>query len=172
MARYWLGGRSTRIQPDFPGEEHAYAADRDVVRQGAVIFLHEILNRLSGVDFWSMHLSKANLAGVDLSNAHLEGAILTEADLEGADLRGTFASGMLPANFELACLQGADLCNSDISQGQIDSAITDGTTTLPDGTAAPIDEPDCGLNSGDASPPSPRTVDSRLRRLTNRRGGR
>jgi Pentapeptide repeats (8 copies) len=99
---------------------------------------------LAGVDFRTMSLTRANLAGVDLSNAHLEGANLGEADLEGAILSGTFTSGMLPANFTLACLQSADLSRSDISPGQIDLAITDRTTILPDGTNPSVDEADCG----------------------------
>jgi uncharacterized protein YjbI with pentapeptide repeats len=99
---------------------------------------------LTGVDFRRAELTGANLQGVNLSNAHLEGANLREADLEDSKLDYTFTSGTLPATFVSACLNGASLTGSDISSGQIDLAIVDESTVLPDGTFAIDDDENCG----------------------------
>ena len=73
---------------------------------------------------------KPDLYRADLSEANLSEANLIEANLEGANLEG--------ANFYRADLTGADLTGVDLreaknlTQEQIDSAITDEDTKLPD----------------------------------------
>jgi len=71
--------------------------------------------RLEGAKLWGAHLENARLW-----RAHLEGALLIRAHLKGADLEG-------------AHLEGADLREATgLTQGQIDKAITDGETRLPE----------------------------------------
>jgi hypothetical protein len=104
----------------------------------------ELQLNLAGTDLRSMPLAGANLEGVDLTGAHLEGADLTGADLNGATLNSVVATGLVPTKFKNACLKHARLLSSDISPGQIEAAITDKTTVLPDGSNAPVDEEGCG----------------------------
>jgi hypothetical protein len=67
---------------------------------------------LEGADFWEAHLQMANLC-----EAHMEEAVLTGAHLEGADMSGAVG----------------------LTREQIDQAITDAKTKLPDHLAP--DEP-------------------------------
>jgi uncharacterized protein YjbI with pentapeptide repeats len=95
---------------------------------------------LEGAKLQGAHLKKANLR-----EAHLEGTNLLEARLEGADLVGAHLEGavFLGAHLKGADLMGADLRGTDLrwadlrwatglTQKQIDSAIIDENTKLPD----------------------------------------
>ncbi|MEU7866734.1 pentapeptide repeat-containing protein [Dactylosporangium sp. NPDC049140] len=72
----------------------------------------------------------AKLRGADLRNADLRGALLIGADLRGADLGNADVIG--------ADLRGADLSGADLRgalfliQSQLDAAVGDATTGLPD----------------------------------------
>ena len=75
---------------------------------------------LSGTNLSGTNLRGATLFGADLREAILSGAILSGADLNGAILRR-------------ANLRGANLSWAmNLTQEQIDSAITDKDTKLPD----------------------------------------
>jgi uncharacterized protein YjbI with pentapeptide repeats len=77
-----------------------------------------------GANLWCAHLEGADLGGV-----HLEGANLGGAHLEGANLWGAHLEG---ANLDRTHLEGADMYEAvGLTQEQIDSAFTDGTTILP-----------------------------------------
>ena len=86
-------------------------------------------------------LQEADLHGANLQDADLEGARLSVADLMEADLR---RANLRNADFWMAdmkdtILQGADLQGANLSdvtnltQKQVDSAITSDTTILPSG---------------------------------------
>jgi pentapeptide repeat protein len=91
-------------------------------------------------------LSQADLSEADIRGAKLYQADLGEADLRGADLRGADLRGvdLRSANFREADLRGADLSGADVSahpigserygitQEQLEQAIGDKTTLLPD----------------------------------------
>lgn len=95
--------------------------------------------------FYKADLSGADLSGADLFEADLSGADLSEADLSGAELLDTHLQG---ANLYNANLSGADLNEADLFEAnlsgadlrgamhlikeQIEAAITDETTRLPD----------------------------------------
>jgi uncharacterized protein YjbI with pentapeptide repeats len=111
---------------------------------------------LSGADLSVAYLSRADLIGADLSRADLIGANLSGANLSGADLIEANLSrayliradlsraDLIGANLSGAYLSGADLSGAylretklslsvNLTQAQIDSAITDELTELPDG---------------------------------------
>ena len=71
------------------------------------------------------NLIETNLRGADLSEAILSWAILRRADLSDANFSGTNLRG---ANLSRANLSRA----MNLTQEQIDSAITDEDTKLPD----------------------------------------
>ena len=81
-------------------------------------------------NFYGAHLEKAHLYDTDLANAILMNAHLNGASLHAAKLQG--------ARLENANLEGASLVKANLSgvigltQEQIDSAIIDETTILPD----------------------------------------
>ena len=76
---------------------------------------------------------------LDLRGAHLEGAELAEAHLEYVDLRYTHLEG---ADLWKAHLEGADLRNAKgLTQAQIDDAIIDERTKLPEGITRPTADP-------------------------------
>ncbi len=89
-----------------------------------------LLADLSGAYLYEAHLSgallmSADLSGANLTEANLSRARLPEADLTGADLSGADLSG--------ADLSGADLSEAEgLTREQIESAITDKKTILPD----------------------------------------
>ena len=70
----------------------------------------DVRPHLIGADLSMANLIEADLIGVDLSRADLSGAVLRGADLTGADLSWTM----------------------NLTQKQIDSAITKENTKLPD----------------------------------------
>ncbi len=80
---------------------------------------------LEGVTLWKAHLEgaylfRAHLEEAFFSGAHLEGAVLVAAYLKGVDLTGANLKG---ANLEWA---------KGLTKEQIDSAIIDKNTKLPD----------------------------------------
>lgn len=85
-------------------------------------------------------LFRANLAGADLRWADLRVADLVEANLEGANLKdaklmsGIFGFGIVLHGADLrgANLRGADLSAANVSWQQIQMAIIDEKTKLPD----------------------------------------
>lgn len=86
-------------------------------------------------------LQEADLHGANLQDADLEGAKLSVADLMRANLRRAnlrnadfWMADMKDANLQGADLQGANLSDvTNLTQKQIDSAITNDTTVLPAG---------------------------------------
>jgi uncharacterized protein YjbI with pentapeptide repeats len=81
--------------------------------------LHDL--NLQEADMQNAKLSVADLMGTNLRLANLKGADLWMADMKGTLLQGTE-------------LQGADLSDvTNLTQEQVDSAITDDKTILPVG---------------------------------------
>jgi uncharacterized protein YjbI with pentapeptide repeats len=86
-------------------------------------------------------LQEADLHGANLQDADLEGAKLSVADLMSTDLRRAnlrnadfWMADMKDANLHGADLQGANLSDvTNLTQKQIDSAITNDSTVLPAG---------------------------------------
>jgi uncharacterized protein YjbI with pentapeptide repeats len=86
-------------------------------------------------------LQEADLHGANLQDADLEGARLSVADLMEANLRRANLrnADFWMADLKDAILQGADLQGANLSdvtnltQTQVDSAITNATTILPAG---------------------------------------
>jgi len=74
----------------------------------------EVLARIDADTLMFANLWGKDLRGACLKDANLAFACLFEAQLEGADLRG------------------ANLCNAGVDHFQLELAITDGTTHLPD----------------------------------------
>lgn len=91
-------------------------------------------------------LAYCSLREADFSGARLEGASLTvsdltSADLRNADLRGAtlFSTRLENARIEGANLAGANLrCASGLTGRQLAAAITDASTTFPDGSQGPF----------------------------------
>jgi uncharacterized protein YjbI with pentapeptide repeats len=81
-------------------------------------------------------LHDANLKDADLEGAHLSVADLMRANLSCANLRRAdfWMADMKDTNLHGADLQGANLSEvTNLTQKQIDSAITDTATILPAG---------------------------------------
>jgi hypothetical protein len=105
---------------------------------------------LEGAFLWGANLEKADLPQADLKGAslfcaHLERTALLQADLKGADLEGAFLWGanLAGAHMEGAFLRGAHLEGAHLKAAvltgaigltmqQVESAITDENTKLPD----------------------------------------
>jgi uncharacterized protein YjbI with pentapeptide repeats len=82
---------------------------------------------LAGADLRHASLRGARLPGASLAGARLDGALMLAADLRGADWTG--ATGAM-------VLHGADLRGArGLTQGQLDAAVGDADTLLPDGPA-------------------------------------
>ena len=98
-------------------------------------------------------LKKADFKGASLRNTHFQGADLTNANFEGADLSGSqfgralaldsgdrfiddmpFLNTILTGtNFQRSIIRGTDFGTStDLTQSQLNSAVSDGETKLPD----------------------------------------
>ena len=91
--------------------------------------------KLVGANLALTKLMHANLIGVNLKesfllNAFLEEADLTQANLTHADLRD---ADLRDADLTKANLTGADLRGATVTQSQLDLAIGNDTTRLPDG---------------------------------------
>jgi hypothetical protein len=109
-----------------------------------------LLAHLKGAILWEAHLegailllahlegaklNQAHLEGAHLNQAHLEGAILWEVHLEGAHLEGAHLEG---ADLWEAHLEGANLNEArDLTQEQLDAAIGDDETEVPDHLKVP-----------------------------------
>ncbi len=116
---------------------HLEGADiREAHLEGAVLReaqLGEAVLRRAHLD--GAVLLKAHLEGADLEGAHLKGADLYEAHLKGAFLNGAHLEGarLKRAHLERADLRGADFSGAKwLTKEQIDSAIIDEKTALPD----------------------------------------
>src|SRR5215217_3193907 len=125
--------------------EGSYMADQsllDVLAQGG-----DAWNSWREQNFvFRPDLSKANLPGANLSGANLSGATLSRANFSGANLSGAkFQSATLNIGTRLtsADLRGADLRGAnflgivDLSQEQLELAIGDENTRLPDHITPP-----------------------------------
>ncbi|WP_298910725.1 pentapeptide repeat-containing protein [uncultured Nostoc sp.] len=85
---------------------------------------------LSEANLQNADFNRANLQKAYLMDANLQGACFEEANLEGADLDG--------ANLEEAFLIGANLSEAEnLGQEQIEEAIGDRTTILPENLQPP-----------------------------------
>ena len=110
-------------------EEHV-----KILKQGVEVWNKWREETLAKPDLRIANLSGATLSGADLKWADLSGANLDEADLYRADLSGANLEG---ANLYRTDLTGADLTGANLreaknlTQKQIDSAITDEDTKLP-----------------------------------------
>jgi uncharacterized protein YjbI with pentapeptide repeats len=95
-------------------------------------------------------LEEAYLTKASLVTAHLEGACLSKARLQGAILRYAHLDGaqLMNANFEGAHLKGADLWGArlegahlhkavGLTNEQLETAIGDASTTVPEGLTRP-----------------------------------
>jgi hypothetical protein len=81
-------------------------------------------------------VSRANLSDADLEGAYLSDANLTDADFQGSSLVGAHVRG---ADFTRANLGAADLKGIfGLTQQQLESAIGDGATILPDEFQKPV----------------------------------
>ncbi|MEW6635905.1 MAG: pentapeptide repeat-containing protein, partial [Actinomycetota bacterium] len=91
---------------------------------------------LQGADLRQASFEEASLLEADLRNAGLDGEWVNfrKAVLQGADLRGTDLSGALLAS---ANIRGADLRDTNLTQAQLEGAIGDDKTRLPDGRERP-----------------------------------
>ena len=86
-------------------------------------------------------LQEADLHGANLQDADLQGAKLSVADLMQANLRRAnfrnadfWMADMKDANLQGTDLQGANLSDvTNLTQKQVDTAITDEATVLPTG---------------------------------------
>ena len=81
--------------------------------------------RLAGAEF-----AKANLSGADLTGADLSGVDLEKADLAGAQLGDAVLAGARLGKADLSTVVG-------LTQGQLESAVGDTTTELPQGLTRP-----------------------------------
>ncbi len=94
---------------------------------------------LNSADLSDAHMNSAHLSGAHLNSAHLTRADLMNTDLTGANLRLADLTG---ADLRLADLTGADLRFADLSKAQVtqvqlDQALSLQGTTLPDGSKHP-----------------------------------
>lgn len=92
---------------------------------------------VTGADLTGAHLDKANLSGAQLrfgtllTGARLRLANLTSAHLEGADLSDADLEGAILSDADLGGVQG-------LSQEQLDGAVGNMNTKLPDGCIRPV----------------------------------
>ena len=87
---------------------------------------------LLGADMRGATLDQTNLSGADILGTNLESALLFGADLSGADV--------LDARFTGATISGSNLAGAvHLTAEQIDPAIVDRATTLPEGIDLPPD---------------------------------
>jgi uncharacterized protein YjbI with pentapeptide repeats len=92
---------------------------------------------LRDANLLAAELSTATLQGTDLSGADILGTNLRNALLLGTDLSGANVSG---ADFTGAVLSGANLATvQDLTAEQIEPAIVDSATQLPDNIDVPPD---------------------------------
>jgi hypothetical protein len=90
---------------------------------------------LRGAHLEAAELNVTYLAGADLSEAHLEGAHLGGAHLKNADLTGAHLES---ADLWEAHVEGANLqAVKGLTQAQLERAVGDRATKLPDGLSTP-----------------------------------
>ena len=107
-------------------------------------------DRVNAVLRRASELVRASCPGPQRAGADLVGADLTGADLRGANLRGAYLIGadLTGADLDLADLTGADLRGANLSgadlrgtifltQSQVDSAVGDAETALPESMDRP-----------------------------------
>ena len=101
---------------------------------------------MSGADFDTAFLDRANFAFADISNAACRSARLRDANMEGVNARDAdFTNAdMSRANFNSANLWGANFTGADVTGARWSGAI------CPDGTQAAGDPPTC---EGHLGPP-------------------
>ena len=100
---------------------------------------------LEGANLEGAYLVEANLERANLERANLEGANLGWANLERANLEGAYLveANLVEANLGGANLEGANLEGADLrgavglTQEQVDSALGDDETILPEGLTRP-----------------------------------
>ncbi|MBD1891503.1 pentapeptide repeat-containing protein [Coleofasciculus sp. FACHB-SPT9] len=96
------------------------------------------------------YLGEANLQEADFSKANLQGATLSEANLQGAFF---FAANLQQANFYKANLQGAYLrLAQNLKQEQIEKALGDSATILPDNVERPAHWTQAGGETDEIAP--------------------
>ncbi|MEH1907639.1 pentapeptide repeat-containing protein [Nostoc sp.] len=96
--------------------------------------------RLQNAEFYNANLRSVVLSEANLQKAYLSGTKLQQANLYKANLQGSFLPGanLHLANLVEANLQGANLSGAkNLEQYQIERAIADRTTCLPDYIEAP-----------------------------------
>ena len=101
--------------------------------------------RMRQGDFSLSVFNKSNFAGADLRDVNAYGALFSGASLKRADLtNASFVGAYLQgANLAGARLAGADFSGAQmdravgLTQGQLNRACGDGTTTLPRGLRIP-----------------------------------
>jgi uncharacterized protein YjbI with pentapeptide repeats len=133
-------------------------ADLSAAHFESAVFVYAHLERafLRRVHLEHAFLGRAHLVGADLGGAHLEDAYFDEAQLRGADLGGAYLqdarfywahledadfseTNLDGAFLDGAYLEGANLQGADLrtvrglTQSQIDSAIINEKTQLPEG---------------------------------------
>jgi uncharacterized protein YjbI with pentapeptide repeats len=94
---------------------------------------------LLGASLRGAYLEEANLQEADLREAKLQRANLQYANLQGANLQGaTFREAMQGPYRQYGKLRGSDLQGAKgLGQSQIEQAIGDNDTTLPEGIDRP-----------------------------------
>jgi uncharacterized protein YjbI with pentapeptide repeats len=98
-------------------------------KEGTRLSLHNA--PLQEADLHDVNLQDADLKGAKLSVADLMRANLRRANLKEADF---WMADLKDANLQGADLQGANLSEvTNLTQKQVDSAITDSNTVLPAG---------------------------------------
>lgn len=125
--------RLTGLGPEVLAELEVDAHRR---RVGAVLRrASELVRGPGGRQLRGADLMGANLRGADLRAANLRGAYLIGADLTGADLRLADLTG---ADLRGAAVPAADLGTSIfLTQFQVNAAIGDGETVLPEALTRP-----------------------------------
>jgi hypothetical protein len=94
---------------------------------------------LRGAHLEQANLGQAHLDGVDLRGAHLEGANLQGVHFKGADLQEARLEG---SDLRRAHLEGTSLTRvKGLTQAQLDSAMIDEHTILPDYLKRPATQP-------------------------------
>jgi uncharacterized protein YjbI with pentapeptide repeats len=134
--------RSARLERTFLRKTNL----EDAVLEGANLWRADLWQaNLTGANFRAAHLEGANLESAllrraNVKGADLKGADLKRANLEEANLRAAYLAGL---NLEGANLRNTNLRNTDlrqtrdVTQEQIDQAIGDETTQLPQGLTRP-----------------------------------
>jgi hypothetical protein len=92
---------------------------------------------LAGADLERANLQGADLTDASLKNAVLSGANLRETTLEGASLVGADLTAYIPEDGDQTPIPSDLRKAKGLTKGQIERAIGDGTTQLPDNLQPP-----------------------------------